>query len=719
MGTILKCKMCGGDIEVNINMSIGTCMFCGSTMTLPRIDNEKKMRLFNRANQYRLNCEFDKAYETYQAIATEDEQEAEAYWGMILSEYGVEYVEDPTTKKRVPTCHRTHITSIKSTTNYNLACKYADAESRFLYRDEAEELDQIQKSILAISSKEEPYDVFICYKESDVNTGERTKDSVIAQEIYNELTKQNVKVFYSRITLSEKLGSNYEPFIFSALNSARIMLVISTSNANVNSIWVKNEWSRFLHFMQTDSNKVLIPVYQDMEIYELPDELNKFQAQDYSKVGAIQDIAYSVKKLISSEEREKNDTAIKELIQEKEKREERREKQTALTKKIAFCSAVFVILAVVAFVCIKLYRNILYPNSMYSKALKMMEQGEYDTALVLFETLGGYKESATQISEAKYLKAVDYMEQREYDQAISVLNDVAEYKDSANLISLCLYNKGLVLFDSKDYEEAIKILEPLGDYESAKDLVVEGKVQLQLLSDVYEDDVATMINELSEEQLYKIGSHLVDLGDYSNAIIVLSKCIGYEDSMELCKASYYEVIIGQDVSKNMLNSLSHLASGMTIQMLAPDTTLADCKYDRAQRKLDEIVRTYYEAGLAAYNKKDWISAKDCFSAVTAVDYMDAAKLLDVCNSKMAAEVVKFNGIWKKAKGDNLIKIKDGKIWESKSTMLEKVWDERESRYDGNANILIMTDRHGAEKALVVSGDVLTVDSATYYFSREN
>ena len=52
--------------------------------------------MFNRAHEYRLNCEFDKAYDAYKTIIEEDEQEAEAYWGMILSEYGVEYVEDPT-----------------------------------------------------------------------------------------------------------------------------------------------------------------------------------------------------------------------------------------------------------------------------------------------------------------------------------------------------------------------------------------------------------------------------------------------------------------------------------------------------------------------------------------------------------------------------------------------------------------------------------------------
>ena len=56
-------------------------------MTIPHIDSDKKARLFNWANQLRLNNEFDKAYDAYKEIVSEDSEEAEAYWGMILSDY--------------------------------------------------------------------------------------------------------------------------------------------------------------------------------------------------------------------------------------------------------------------------------------------------------------------------------------------------------------------------------------------------------------------------------------------------------------------------------------------------------------------------------------------------------------------------------------------------------------------------------------------------------
>lgn len=334
---VLKCKMCGGAIEINKNMTLGTCMYCGSTMTVPRIDNEKKARLFNHANQYRLNNEFDKAYDAYQAIVDENEQEAEAYWGLILSEYGVEYVEDPKTKKRIPTCHRTRVQAIQNSTNYELACKYADAESRFMYQDEAEVLDRLQKKIISISAKEEPYDVFICYKETNDETGERTEDSVLAQEIYNELTKQGLRVFFSRISLEDKLGSSYEPYIYAALQSSSIMLHVTTASEHSNAIWVKNEWRRYIDFMSEDDNKTLIPVYRNISPYELPAELTKYQAQDMSKVGAIQDLIYGVQKLVK---RNKNNTPTSlgqremELLNELERRQEVTEQILTFAKRI-------------------------------------------------------------------------------------------------------------------------------------------------------------------------------------------------------------------------------------------------------------------------------------------------------------------------------------------------------------------------------------------------
>ncbi len=353
MPILIKCKMCGGDIEATSDMTVGQCKYCGSTMTLPRIESDKKARLFNRANEYRMNNEFDKAYDAYKAITEEDEQESEAYWGMILSEYGVEYVEDPSSHKRIPTCHRTQVQSIRSSTNYQLALKYSSGERKLMYQEEAEALDKLQRTILSVSSKEEPYDVFICYKETDDYSGQRTQDSVLAQDIYKELEKNGIRTFFSRISLESHLGENYEPYIYAALKSARVMLQVTESGEHSEAVWVKNEWSRFLHFMEEDDSKVLIPVYQNISPYELPEELSKFQAQDMGKVGAIQDLVHGVQKVLGTTQTEKRNQSLDALLADKPAREEKRQKAKKTARMGMIVIGIGAVLAAIVILMIK------------------------------------------------------------------------------------------------------------------------------------------------------------------------------------------------------------------------------------------------------------------------------------------------------------------------------------------------------------------------------
>ncbi len=297
--TILKCKMCGGDIEINSDQTYGTCESCGSTMTLPKAADERKANLFNRANHFRRQNEFDKALSAYENILNEDNTDAEAHWGVVLSRYGIEYVEDPRSHEMVPTCHRVHSSSFLADFDYLAALQYTeDGYTKSLYEEEAKKINSIQKEILAISNKEDPFDIFICYKETTAG-GSRTKDSVLAQEIYYQLIDENFKVFFSRITLEEKLGAQYEPYIYAALHSAKVMLVIGTKPEHFNAVWVKNEWSRFLALIKEDRDKVLIPCYKDMNVYDLPEELSMLQSQDMAKLGFAQDLIHGIKKIVA------------------------------------------------------------------------------------------------------------------------------------------------------------------------------------------------------------------------------------------------------------------------------------------------------------------------------------------------------------------------------------------------------------------------------------
>ena len=295
---VYRCKMCGATLSVAEDSTTCTCDFCDSTQTIPLLSDEKKINLFNRANRLRAKCEFDAAEAVYQNLVSEFSEESEAYWGLCLCKFGIEYVEDPLSGKMIPTCHRTMYESIFEDVDYLSAIKYSDSQSQLLYQTEARHIDEIQKKILQVAKNETPYDVFICYKESDENK-ERTADSVLAQEIYDELTKKGIKVFFSRITLEDKLGVDYEPYIFSALQSARVMLIITSSIEYVNSVWVKNEWSRYARLALNDHGKTIIPCYQDIDPEDLPAIIRNKQAQNMSKIGAMQDLIRGVCKVLN------------------------------------------------------------------------------------------------------------------------------------------------------------------------------------------------------------------------------------------------------------------------------------------------------------------------------------------------------------------------------------------------------------------------------------
>ena len=295
---IIKCKMCGGDLNIIEGASTAECEFCGSVQTVPKVDDEKKLTLFARANRLRAACEFDKAAGIYEAIVADFQEEAEAYWGLVLCKYGIEYVDDPATGKKIPTCHRSSFDSIMDDSDLEQALENADPAARKVYREEAKAIEEIRKGIIAVSANEEPYDIFICYKET-AEDGDRTLDSVLAQDVYDALTDKGYRVFFSRITLEDKLGQEYEPYIFAALNSAKIMLAFGTDYEYFNAVWVKNEWSRYLKLMAKDKDKHLIPCYKGIDAYDMPKEFAKLQAQDLGKVGATQDLLRGIAKILS------------------------------------------------------------------------------------------------------------------------------------------------------------------------------------------------------------------------------------------------------------------------------------------------------------------------------------------------------------------------------------------------------------------------------------
>ena len=129
------------------------------------------------------------------------------------------------------------------------------------------------------------YDIFISHKKTDEN-GELTIDFKCSQELERILEEKGCSVFFSERSLSEEGSSNYKETIEEALDTSKILIVVTSSIDYVNSRWVKFEWESyhndFLRGKKADLNLFTV-VIGNVNVNDLPRPLRDLQCFDYSK----------------------------------------------------------------------------------------------------------------------------------------------------------------------------------------------------------------------------------------------------------------------------------------------------------------------------------------------------------------------------------------------------------------------------------------------------
>ena len=309
MSTQSICSICGANYKY-IN-GRWKCPACGAYKA-EELSNEEVTLLYSAAQKLRL-ADFDEAEKAYTDIIEKYPQNHNAYWGRLLSKYGIKYEEDFDGRK-IPTCYATSIESVISDKDYNKALELADEDTRLYYQRQAEYIERVRKEWVEKAKKEKPYDIFICYKDSDLANGiERTQDSIAVQDIYIHLIDQGYRVFFSRESLRDKVGEQYEPYIFNALSTAKVMLVYGTSSEYITSTWLKNEWTRYEKRMSNGEKKSgsLIVACDGFSPNELPKILSSKQCFDAKRRTFFPDLDKCIKRLMqeSSERATPNTSA--------------------------------------------------------------------------------------------------------------------------------------------------------------------------------------------------------------------------------------------------------------------------------------------------------------------------------------------------------------------------------------------------------------------------
>ena len=274
----VTCKNCGAPLDPNqADHGVVTCEYCGSKFTLSKSTNEKALALLAVGEHALDTCKFDDAYAAFQKAAELDAQEAEAFFGMALAEFKIQYIKDIVNNKLQPVCHGITDKQFADNKNYLTALSLGAENQRSVYTARAKEIDYIRKEFFKLRQSGLEYDCFICVKVTD--DGHKTADSERANDIYYHLKDKGYRPFYSEREIQNETGADYEARILYALQCSPCMLVVCNDESYLNTAWVKNEYLRFISLIndeQKETDSIAIGFY-DKPIERLPGRAGRLQ----------------------------------------------------------------------------------------------------------------------------------------------------------------------------------------------------------------------------------------------------------------------------------------------------------------------------------------------------------------------------------------------------------------------------------------------------------
>lgn len=250
-------------------------------------------------------------------------------------------------------------------------------------------------SQFALTDIFENIEAFIYYVEYD-EAGRRTKDSVIAQDIFKRLESNNINTFYNRISADGITGDELDRTLNSAMIIAKVVVMVATSKNNFESLLEKNK--------ELLEGKTIIPVFADMNISDIPNEISSIQALDYNKVAASADLVNSILNALGRD-KETDFVAISQKV-DLEKRKKR--------KKIAIIVSIICIIICIIGIAVGYSMS---DKGRYNKAMAHIENSEYADAIDILYDIQGYEDSEKQL-EFLYQQYAGYYNDDKNDVAI-------------------------------------------------------------------------------------------------------------------------------------------------------------------------------------------------------------------------------------------------------------------------------------------------------------
>lgn len=271
-----KCKMCGGT-EL---LADGHCAFCNRDYgNHSEVNGRVSQQLFAARTAIVRDYNFTEAFTISCAVLEEFPENEEANWVALLSEHQIVYIKNGE-GEFVPSFLRPEKGPLTESRYYAALNEEKRAAADRIEAKRKEVLGEWEKV------KEKPYDVFISYKRSEEDDPTReTSEASLAHSLYTALLKdprtREMNIFFDKDSLR---GSNagWEPHIYAAIKSAKMMIVVTSSIENMEARWVKNEWMRFLLYRKQGEKKelaVLCTSKNEVDPARFPDMIAAIKTQ--------------------------------------------------------------------------------------------------------------------------------------------------------------------------------------------------------------------------------------------------------------------------------------------------------------------------------------------------------------------------------------------------------------------------------------------------------
>jgi len=293
-----KCKNCGG--ELVLKGKSWECTFCATKYMDESIDNPRLERAYSLLH----NNDFENAERECDDVIARNKKDYEAYWVRAQARNRITFVDDIGGKK-IPTCNNIGGRMFSEDADVKNAIAYAPSEIKTNYIALSKKIDDISKEWLEKASKEPEYDIFICYKQTEKDENGKeipTPDSIYLLNLYARLSK-TYRVFFSQVSLVDKMGEHYEPYIYNSLKTAKVMIVYAEKAEYFNAPWLKNEWTRYIERIKNGEKEAasLIVAHRGVDPYQIPKALlGGRQALDMAGAAAGMELEDKIEALIEA-----------------------------------------------------------------------------------------------------------------------------------------------------------------------------------------------------------------------------------------------------------------------------------------------------------------------------------------------------------------------------------------------------------------------------------